>query len=509
MLKRALLVALLAVALPATPAAAAGTITRTGTTINIADSAPIFIHLGQTATAITIQLTSGTVLTPQSGSNCTLTAAVVTCNNAAGIDLVAITTAGGSDFVFVGTFMGAFSKDVRFDAGDGGDSLVAAFGATVTGRLVLNGQAGNDGFQGGAAADRFDGGEGEDNPFVSPGGDDIAGGPGFDLLTAPDERMLRVSLDGTANDDLGDGAVANVHADVEDIFSRFGLGGDVLVGSAADNQLFTGDGGDVLVGGGGFDLLHGGGGSDQLFARDGLGEGIDCGDGSDFAQIDDVDTTVDCEVVDVSADARPDADGDGVRKPGDCNDGDPGVRPGAAERLEDGIDQNCDGRDAVNLDRDGDGVPRPQDCDDNRRDVRPGRREVPGNRVDENCDGRKAPFPSLGAQVELGLDAFRTHVVVTRLRVARLRAGQKIDVRCRGEGCPFRSREAAAPKRKREIDLTRLLKGDRLSPGTLLRVRIRNARRVEKTFSFELRAGSRPVRTVRCSSPPDRRLRRC
>jgi hypothetical protein len=505
MLTRGLLVAVIAAFLPAAPAAGAGTVTRSGATLAVADTAQISIGIAQTPTAVTIQLDPGTVLTPQPGSNCTLAASVITCANQAGIDVVAITSAGGADLVSVQDL----SKRVRFDAGDGADSLFASFGAAVTGRLTFNGQGGDDVFTGGDAADRFDGGQGEDWSFVSPGGDEYIGGPGFDLLTAPDERVVRVSLDGVADDDLGDGAVANIHADVEDIFSRFGSGGDTLVGSAADNQLLSGGGGDVLVGGGGFDMLSAGGGSDQLFARDGLADGIDCGEGTDFAQVDDVDTTVDCEVVDVSADLRPDADGDGVRKPVDCNDADPNVRPGAAERLEDGVDQDCDGRDGVDLDRDRDGVPRPQDCDDNRRAVRPGRREVPGNRVDENCDGRKAPFPDLSVQVVLNLQVFRTHSVVTRLRIVRLRAGQRIDVRCDGDGCPFRSRRAAAPKRKRELNLTRLLDGERLLPGTLLRVRIRDARRLDKTFSFELRAGSRPVRTVRCSAPPDRRPRRC
>jgi hypothetical protein len=98
---------------------------------------------------------------------------------------------------------------------------------------------------------------------------------------------------------------------------------------------------------------------------------------------------------------------------------------------------------------------------------------------------------------------------VTRLKVTRLRAGQRIDVICDGGGCPFARRRATAPKRRRELTLTRLLKGERLRPGTLLRVRIRDPRRLEKTFSFELRAANRPVRTVRCSAPPDRRPRRC
>ena len=316
-------------------------------------------------------------------------------------------------------------------------------------------------------------------------------------------------LNDAADDDLGDGVVANVHADVEDVFSRFGVIGDVLFGSDADNQLYTGGGGDVLVGGGGSDLLHAGDGSDQLFARDGLAEGVNCGDGTDFAQVDDVDTTVDCEVVDASADARPDADVDGVRKPVDCNDGVAGIHPGAPETLDDGIDQDCDGTDTIDLDRDRDGVPRPQDCDDNRAAVRPGALEVPGNDVDENCDERKAPFPSLPTRVDLRTDAFATHIVVTRLRVSGLARRQRVTMLCRGHGCPFGRRKAAAPKRRRRLELTRPLARRRLAPGTVLRVRISDPRGLTKTFSYVLRSADRPLRTVRCTAPPTRRQRRC
>lgn len=45
--------------------------------------------------------------------------------------------------------------------------------------------------------------------------------------------------------------------------------------------------------------------------------------------------------------AFADADGDGFSVPADCDDSDPAVHPGARERgCWDGLDDNCDGRDA-------------------------------------------------------------------------------------------------------------------------------------------------------------------
>jgi hypothetical protein len=73
---------------------------------------------------------------------------------------------------------------------------------------------------------------------------------------------------------------------------------------------------------------------------------------------------------------------------GDCDDGDPAVFPGAAEEPYDGVDQDCDGADEVDLD--GDGYPSVHaggtDCDDGSADVHPGRLDL-ADGVDTDCDG--------------------------------------------------------------------------------------------------------------------------
>ena len=69
--------------------------------------------------------------------------------------------------------------------------------------------------------------------------------------------------------------------------------------------------------------------------------------------------------------------------------------PSAPDIPDNGIDENCDGVDAVNLDRDGDGFQRPADCNDGNPAIKPGVTDIPENGIDENCDGSDATRPRL------------------------------------------------------------------------------------------------------------------
>lgn len=184
------------------------------------------------------------------------------------------------------------------DGGDGNDVICAddnnGLGETSeSGDDTVDGGPGNDQIFGGRGADTLrggiggdgiDGGDGDDRLQGQDGADQLDGGAGDDLLRGSDDAEAPVFDEPIGGD--GDGGIIVMAYMPEDLYG--GDGDDVLEAPAGADRLGGGDGNDVLTapsgdlhGDSGNDVLTGGSADQELYGDDGE-DHLDGGAGTDI-----------------------------------------------------------------------------------------------------------------------------------------------------------------------------------------------------------------------------------
>jgi hypothetical protein len=197
--------------------------------------------------------------------------------------------------------------------------------------------------------------------------------------------------------------------------------------------------------------------------------------------------------------ADTDLDDDGSAAGQDCNDGNPSIRPGVPEQVNNDIDENCDN--IREFDRDGDGsrVPgSPGDCDDGNAARSPLKPEVPGNGVDENCDNIVTPYDLIPSRVVSAWDLGR----VTRMRelvLSNARRGSTVTLRCR-KGCKLKTKRINIRRNARQMKLqNRLTKRQRrFGPKAKLTITLSGPGWSPKVTIYSMRPGKVPRRQELC-----------
>ncbi|MBE2316452.1 putative metal-binding motif-containing protein [Solirubrobacter sp. CPCC 204708] len=150
-------------------------------------------------------------------------------------------------------------------------------------------------------------------------------------------------------------------------------------------------------------------------------------------------------------------------------------------------------------DRDGDGVLEDADCNDFNPAARPGAVDRPDNGVDENCDGTDA-LPRVDATIANAWEWSSRTTRNTSLKVRGAPAGARLELRCAGRGCPFSVRRFTS--KGGTLDLRRqYFRRARFRVGATLEIRILVPGHVAKVARFTMRRGKRPLTGYLCLPP--------
>jgi hypothetical protein len=165
---------------------------------------------------------------------------------------------------------------------------------------------------------------------------------------------------------------------------------------------------------------------------------------------------------------------------------------------------------APNLDADGDGVQTPADCNDANPAIKPGARDKPGDGIDQNCNGRDAKLPLLRRAISAVTATYPSGYLEFRtLSVRPVRKGDRIRLTCKGSGCKFKRKNIRVKKSAPRRSLMKHVRGMKLRRRAVVQLRVTRPGTIGRVKVVVARAPKVPKINDRCVRPGKKKLIRC
>ena len=98
-----------------------------------------------------------------------------------------------------------------------------------------------------------------------------------------------------------------------------------------------------------------------------------------------------------------------------------------------------------NPDPHGDGALPPLDCDNANAAIRPGAADRPGDGIDQDCSGADAAYPVLKGRATFSWGFAGTRTVITKLVLNDLAGGETARITCKGHRLPVQDPDLRQP----------------------------------------------------------------
>lgn len=297
MVRRALLLTLLSMAVPGTARAATISLDAGVLKFTAAAGTQSNVLITESGGVVTLARETGDTDAFPLGGPCSATATTATCPGP--ITRIEIDVRDMSDRVTAtsGDPLVGVPIAMTILGGDGNDALTSGGRADT-----IDGGPGDDDLDGSSGNDTLRGEDGNDELSPNTGTDSISGGDGIDTA-AYGRRNAPVffSLDAQANDgEAGENDV--IGADVENVEGWTSSGVVTIGGDGRANHLEVVGGPGVITGGEGSDVLEGGPANDVIYARDSSPDTVICAAGTDTVSADTLDViSPSCENVSTQA----------------------------------------------------------------------------------------------------------------------------------------------------------------------------------------------------------------